>query len=117
MAIDLFGPVVRNVARNGDSVEVVLFVPGDLIYFRGHFPDAPILPGVVQLDWAYRQACVHFELESEPSMEVQIKFRQVITPESEVVLTMRFDGMMRRLAFAYKSAAGGEHSSGQLKFR
>jgi 3-hydroxymyristoyl/3-hydroxydecanoyl-(acyl carrier protein) dehydratase len=34
----------------GDTIEVVLRAPPDLVYFTGHFPGDPLLPGVVQLN-------------------------------------------------------------------
>ena len=33
------------------SLQVILDLPTDLIWFRGHFPVCALLPGVVQLQW------------------------------------------------------------------
>ena len=35
-----------------DGIRVDLRVPADLACFPDHFPGFPLLPGVVQLDWA-----------------------------------------------------------------
>jgi 3-hydroxymyristoyl/3-hydroxydecanoyl-(acyl carrier protein) dehydratase len=48
-------------AASGASATYRLRVPPTLEHFRGHFPGFPILPGVVQLDWAVRFGRLHFE--------------------------------------------------------
>jgi len=35
--------------RDGDDASVEVVVPQDARYFEGHFPGAPILPGVAQI--------------------------------------------------------------------
>ena len=35
--------------RDGDAISVEVGVPEDARYFEGHFPGAPILPGVAQI--------------------------------------------------------------------
>ncbi len=40
--------------REGDSLRIRARVPRDLLYFDGHFPGHPLLPGFVQLDWVMR---------------------------------------------------------------
>jgi len=44
-------PHVLGVEKTGDSAELKLNVPDDLIYFPDHFSSYPILPGVVQIAW------------------------------------------------------------------
>ncbi|MGF6412114.1 acyl-CoA synthetase (AMP-forming)/AMP-acid ligase II [Paraburkholderia sp. MM5482-R2] len=46
--------------RVGDTLHYVLRVPQSLQHFAGHFPGLPILPGVVQVDWAARLAAGHW---------------------------------------------------------
>jgi 3-hydroxymyristoyl/3-hydroxydecanoyl-(acyl carrier protein) dehydratase len=41
---------IGDVSSGGASWRCSVRVPEDLAYFRGHFPDAPVLPAVAQLD-------------------------------------------------------------------
>jgi len=99
----------------GDAwdVELDLRVPADLEYFAGHFPGAPVLPGVVQIDW-----CVHLGRERLAlrggfrSLE-QIKFLAPIVPSVTVSLLLELRGA--RLKFAYFQKEN-KFSSGTIVF-
>lgn len=96
-----------------DRVELDLNMHGDIEYFVGHFPGAPIVPGVVQIKWAIDFGRGHLGASGDVlTMEV-IKFRKVIRPETLVTLSLRFDESRGRLYFSYDSAEG-PHSSGRL---
>lgn len=60
----------------------------ETIYLQGHFPQAPILPGVVQLDWAIQLAAQHWgTAESVQTVEV-LKFNDMILPGTQVTLEL-----------------------------
>ncbi|WP_449430763.1 ApeI family dehydratase [Pseudomonas putida] len=97
----------------GTELHLRLAVPLDLACFPGHFPQTPVLPGVVQVDWAIALACERLQLERRfAGMEV-LKFQQVIRPGDELALTLRFDAERGKLYFAY-SCAGQACSSGRI---
>ncbi|MEN5241261.1 AMP-binding protein [Pseudomonas atacamensis] len=80
-----------------------LSVPPDLAYFSGHFPKAPVLPGVVQVEWALNLGRQLLKLDGAfAGMEV-LKFQQLVRPGDEIQLHLRFDGERGKLYFAYRN--------------
>ncbi len=104
--------LVREPQRACWAIDVEDRHPG----FDGHFPGHPVLPGVVQLDWAERfgrEAFVHL-LPAFAGLD-QLKFQQVIPPGARVELELQCDEAGRELRFALRSASGA-HASGRLRF-
>ena len=98
-----------------NSAQIELMVPSNLLYLQGHFPGTPILPGVVQVQWAQALAQQIFgELGSFLRLE-KLKFQQVIFPQHKVGLTLVWNAEDRRLDFSY-SSDGCIHSSGRIVF-
>ena len=82
--------VLEQVESNGEW-SLQLAVPPDLAYFSGHFPKAPVLPGVVQVDWARSLGQHLMNLPKKfAGMEV-LKFQQLVRPGDEIQLHLRFD--------------------------
>ena len=79
-----------------------LAVPPDLAFFSGHFPTTPVLPGVVQIDWAISLGQQLLDLPPRfGGMEV-LKFQQLVRPGDEIELTLGFDPQRSKLHFAYR---------------
>lgn len=78
------------IGSTGDPlhVEIQLYVSEDLIYFVGHFPDFPILPGVVQLDWAVHYAHEFLGLCTPAICVERLKFTCPIRPAMHVTLSI-----------------------------
>lgn len=94
--------VLEQVESNGEW-SLQLAVPPDLAYFSGHFPKAPVLPGVVQVDWALSLGQQLMNLPKKfAGMEV-LKFQQLVRPGDEVQLHLRFDPARGKLYFAYRN--------------
>ncbi|QTN43931.1 AMP-binding protein [Ectopseudomonas mendocina] len=99
--------------RDGEWV-LALQVPLDLAHFTGHFPQTPVLPGVVQVDWAQqlaRQLIPHLPSRFA-GMEV-LKFQQLVRPGDTLRLTLRFDSERGKLYFAYHNGEAA-CSSGRI---
>lgn len=94
--------VLEQIESDGEW-SLQLAVPPDLAYFSGHFPTAPVLPGVVQVDWALNLGRRLLKMPPRfVGMEV-LKFQQLIRPGDEVQLHLRFDPERGKLYFAYRN--------------
>ena len=96
-----------------DAGEWLLHVPANLNWFDGHFPKQPVLPGVVQIDWAlYYAKYLGFESQSFAGIP-RVKFSAIVEPEA--VLRLKLNKHSSDLRFLYESAAG-VHSQGTIAF-
>lgn len=106
-------PELLDQHRNGNDHLLRLHVPCDLAHFSGHFPKAPVLPGVVQVQWALHMARQILPFPTRfAGMEV-LKFQQLIRPGDTLQLTLRFDAERGKLYFAFNNA-GAPCSSGRI---
>jgi 3-hydroxymyristoyl/3-hydroxydecanoyl-(acyl carrier protein) dehydratase len=92
-----------------------LVVPADLLYFDGHFRVAPVLPGVVQVEWAIHYGRQHFALAPSFKGINALKFQQMVRPGEPVRLELVHDEAKGSLNFRYFSTAG-QHASGRIIF-
>jgi 3-hydroxymyristoyl/3-hydroxydecanoyl-(acyl carrier protein) dehydratase len=103
MAPRVRGPELISQQHVDDELHLNLIVPLDLAHFTGHFPKTPILPGVVQVDWAIDLAQRLLPVPPRfAGMEV-LKFQQLVRPGDHLTLTLRFDGERGKLHFAYRN--------------
>ena len=102
---------------DGESPRMLLelTVPADLLYFDGHFTVAPVLPGVVQVDWAIHYARRYFGLDGQFGGINALKFQQMISPQQPVRLELVHDRAKGSINFRYFSGAG-VHASGRILF-
>ena len=108
-------PEILDESAGPGRVELTLRVPADLYYLQGHFPDEPILPGVVQVHWAIELGRERFALDSDfKGMEV-LKFHRVIKPDTTLHLTIELAEQTGKLHFQYTSE-DGKHSQGRVLF-
>ena len=97
------------------SLTLVCRIPTELIYFDGHFDQSPILPGIVQVHWAEAFGRHYFPISGKFTQLEQVKFQQVIKPETEITLQLNYETGKNKLSFSYSSHQGG-HSSGRICF-
>jgi len=94
-------PVLIDVKVAQGHVDAQLLVTSELAGFAGHFPDFPILPGVVQLDWAVHYA-QEFLLLDEPVMRVErLKFTCPISPNTPLQLSLIYDAGKASVDFRF----------------
>ncbi|HEY8378793.1 MAG TPA: hypothetical protein VIK91_20015, partial [Nannocystis sp.] len=72
-----------------EAAEFAVGVPSDLLYFAGHFPGAPLLPGVAQLvALVLGRVRVLWPDLGEPTRLGRLKFKQPIAPGDALQLTL-----------------------------
>ncbi|RQH05729.1 AMP-binding protein [Paraburkholderia dinghuensis] len=79
-----------------------LRVPHTLVHFAGHFPDMPILPGVVQVDWALRLANEWVPGARILASVEQLKFMAPVPPGALLKLTLTQNAARRRVSFSWR---------------
>lgn len=108
-------PTILSLVHEGDGLVAELALAPELLYFRGHFPEHPILPGVVQIGWAEQLGRRHFPLPARFLALEALKFQDLILPGARLCLTLQFKPEKGKLEFSYESASG-RHSAGRLVF-
>lgn len=109
-------PAVQWASAGAGRVEGQFSVPADHLAFDGHFPEVPILPGVVQLQWAVHWGRDRFGIVGAVTRVEALKFQQVVRPEMPVNATLDWVPDKRALSFRYTSASGS-HASGRIVFK
>ncbi len=109
-------PEVLFERRDGDTATCRLRLAPTLEHFRDHFPRYPILPGVVQLDWAVRFARRHFTPLDESYAFDNFKCRAPVGPGVELELRLKHDAARRSVKFEYTDPARGVVCSGTVLF-
>lgn len=116
--LQLFRPVLPEckwLKREELEVCALLDVDADLLVFDGHFPQAPLVPGVAQLHWAHciGQRC--FAMPDNFLRAEALKFQQAIVPGQQVQLSLHWNPDQSVLRFSFQSDAG-PHSGGRLLY-
>lgn len=82
-------PNIIDFSINSDFAQFKLVFPLSSNFFKGHFTDFPILPGVVQLFFAKEFIKDAFNLDFVPETVKKIKFSSVIKPDTQVALNLK----------------------------
>ena len=82
---------------------------------HSHFLGRPILPGVVQVDWAIHYGKELLPITGSFQRLEAIKFQQVIRANEAVTLELKYDRSKTKLSFSYHSA-NTVFSSGRIVF-
>ena len=95
--------VIARRSVDADSMTFDLDLPANHDAFAGHFPSRPVLPGVVQIDWAVRLAETHLGSGLPAACDYQVKFRRVIGSGAGATLELRIERARGVLHFTYRT--------------
>lgn len=83
-------PTVAWLERSDSSALAALDIHAGLQVFDGHFPGAPILPGVAQLDWAMVLGRQCFDLPERFVRLEALKFMRPVLPGTRLLMALEF---------------------------
>jgi len=85
-------------------------------WFEGHFPEHPVLPGIVQLNWAGEVSRRLFAPSLRFTNLQSVKFQNTIGPAATVELDISWCSDRQRALFRYRGDDTA-YSSGRIHFR
>jgi acyl-coenzyme A synthetase/AMP-(fatty) acid ligase/3-hydroxymyristoyl/3-hydroxydecanoyl-(acyl carrier protein) dehydratase len=106
-------PDARWVERTPIHAALAMTITPELKVLEGHFPEAPIVPGVAQLDWAISFARDQFTMPRALLRVEVLKFQKLMQPGHEVALTLDWNAEKTTLTFKF-TAENGTYSSGRV---
>lgn len=114
--LELFRPLMpppQWLQRSAHQATASLRVDAQLRVLDGHFPGAPIVPGVAQLHWVVALGMQAFGIPSAFLRAEVVKFQQPILPGDTVQVQLQWVADKGSLQFALTSERGS-HASGRL---
>jgi 3-hydroxymyristoyl/3-hydroxydecanoyl-(acyl carrier protein) dehydratase len=108
-------PALSDLRRVGEALTLTLDLGHDSPAFEGHFPAAPILPAVAQVDWAIRIARANFQLPPRFNALRSLKFLRAVQPPVRLTLELAPTADGRGIAFTY-AHEGAACSTGRIEF-
>ena len=100
---------------HADDVILTLRIPENLSYFIGHFEQIPIVPGVVQIQWAVHYAQEYLKVNKTFRHMEAVKFKDLLLSGQPLMLSLRYWPEPGKLEFRYYSESA-EYSSGRIYF-
>ena len=89
MSKEIKSPQILVEKRENGEIFRHCIVPENLAYLEGHFPEVPIVPGVVQIDWVM-QALTHLLGESVELLRLEaMKFTSILEPGVEFFIEVK----------------------------
>lgn len=110
-------PELLDFEQHEDKCDFRLAIGAELKWLKGHFPNQPVLPGVVQTHWACCMARHVFSPQTSIKRIDNLKFQNVILPPQWVRLELVYHATKTFVTFRYSDTASTQpYSEGKLVF-
>ena len=99
-------------------IEIDCFIPQSLAWFEGHYPDQPVLPGVVQTHWVTELSQILFNVKEFQGINA-LKFINMILPETPLKLILKLSKETNSVSFTFFNEVGEDAikcSAGKVVF-
>jgi 3-hydroxyacyl-[acyl-carrier-protein] dehydratase len=100
--------IEKIVDRTADSITTSKMLTGQEDFFRGHFPGAPVFPGVLMCEAVFQTGALLMSLRGESAGNSKTalvtriqgaKFKNMAKPGDELLITVDFVEMLANAAF------------------
>ncbi len=100
--------IEKIVDRTADSITTSKILTGQEDFFRGHFPGAPVFPGVLMCEAVFQTGALLMSLRGESAGNSKTalvtriqgaKFKNMAKPGDELLITVDFVEMLANAAF------------------
>ena len=85
-------PIMQNIVKTDSLFSADLTFLKDSLYFNGHFPGHPILPGVIQIHFILQFIKQYFNTEINDYHILKLKFSNLVLPDTPVHFELKRNG-------------------------
>ncbi len=110
-----FDSVVKDECENDRTVIIDITIDKGVRWFEGHFPEQPVLAGVVQTHWAGELSKFVFDIEDDFIRIDNLKFQAVVLPGLSMSLSLVRNEEKNSVKFSF-SKGDTMYSEGRLVF-
>lgn len=96
-----------------------LLIDQNIHWLQGHFPEQPLVAGVVQTHWAVKFSQTFFAIHNDVQQIDNLKFQNVLLPEQTIQLILEFVRDKNNVKFSYRKNTGQQEitfSEGKITF-
>jgi len=94
-------PEIISVTNTEFACRLDLKINHDLHWLEGHFPEQPLVAGVVQTHWAAKFSQVIFVINTDVRQIDNLKFQEIILPGQTIQLSLDFDSEKNSVKFRF----------------
>ncbi len=102
-------------SEDGPLLSLHMTISPELTYFKGHFPQQAVLPGVVQQHWAVVFSKRFFSVNTPFRSVNNLKFLTMIFPGQELTLQLKLKEQKQSVNFNYLNGST-QFSEGRIAF-